>query len=280
MVTSLAWYWDTKNTVGEGYGWGERVLAIGNDVAPAIRAKALQKVGGRLAVLYGNHQRAEEMLEESVAILRDSGDQRGLAWTLNHMSNVSKVEAHGQAALDLFEELGEKPGYAWTLNTLGEVARANENYEQAKIYYEDCLALAEELNNSKLKATVLHNMAQAVFCLNDYEKAQHLFSEALRVAVELDGVILCVISVAGLASVAALTGEFEMAATLYGYVEAAQAKVSFEIEPVDRYNLGRGLETLKEMMDGDDYRVAYNRGRLMTMEEAIEFGLDGVGVKV
>lgn len=273
MVPALSWFWDTRNTVGEGYAWGERILAIGDKVTPAIRAKALQKIGGRLAVVYGNHQRAEEMLEESVAILRDSGDQLGLAWALNHLSNVNKIEARAEEALALFAELDEKPGYAWTLNTLGELARSTERYEQAQTYYEESLALAEELGNGKLKATVLHNLAHAVFCVNDYEKANVLFSEALQIANELDGIILCVISIAGLASVAALSGRFETAATLYGYVEAAQEKVSFEIEPVDRYNLERGLAVLKDEMDSADFEYVLNRGRKMTMAQAVAFGL-------
>lgn len=273
MVTALAWFWDTKNHIAEGYRWGERILTIADDAAPQLRAKALQKVGGRLAVLYGNHRRADQLLQESVSILRKNGDQLHLAWALMHLSHVNKESAHAEEALGLFVALGENAGYAWTINELGEQARHNGGYEDAKHYYEECLALAEELDNSKLKAVALNNLGYTLINLERYHAAHIRLQDALNIANDIDSAVLSVIILAGLASLAAFTNDFETAATLFGYTDEAQSKFSFEIEPVDRFNIERGLEVLKAKMSEISLNTVWKRGRKLTMEQAIELGL-------
>ncbi len=89
----------------------------------------------------GAFERSLEYTRKSMQLFKQTGDQRGLAWSYRNMGNLYKdatdleqAEIHYQKALDIFQDIGHFNGMARVYNNLGELYAALEDYEQALSY--------------------------------------------------------------------------------------------------------------------------------------------------
>ena len=75
-------------------------------------------------------------------------------------------------------KLKDKFGIAGCLHDLGGIAAENQDYERAKIYYEESLALKKEIGDQDGAAWTLFSLGVVDFLQNDYEKARILYEES------------------------------------------------------------------------------------------------------
>lgn len=119
--------------LGEGRRWVEGFLSedskSSQPAGASMRAKALYGAG-ELAFGQGDLARAAELLEESLVLYRELGDEVGAATVLVELGQVARAQGeHDRAAalseegLALSRELGERRAAAIALNTLGHVER-------------------------------------------------------------------------------------------------------------------------------------------------------------
>src|SRR5947199_117003 len=80
--------------------------------------------------------------EEGLAISREHGDKRGIAWCLfglgmlaHSQGDYSKARALYEEPLAIYRELESKSGIAWALQTLGEVAHDQGDNTAARAFY-------------------------------------------------------------------------------------------------------------------------------------------------
>ena len=115
----------------------------------------------RMKALHGagwlaHHQRisavARELLDESLVIARDLGDQWTIALVLHHLGRVAYFDndattAHalGEESLAAAEEVGDPWLIAWALHLLGLAAYIAADYPTAHAYYSRSLAIRREL---------------------------------------------------------------------------------------------------------------------------------------
>src|SRR5205807_1598656 len=72
-------------------------------VASSIGAKALF-AAAHLAFVQSDYERAEALCEGSLALYRELGDQRGIAFSLGILGNVAWVRSNTARARSLLEE--------------------------------------------------------------------------------------------------------------------------------------------------------------------------------
>ncbi len=83
LVEMMAMFWLLKGPIGEGRDWIDRALAIADTGStPSATRAQLLFLAGRAAFRQGNVPCARELLEASVALWRDVGDDLGLAESL------------------------------------------------------------------------------------------------------------------------------------------------------------------------------------------------------
>src|SRR5205823_14104864 len=111
---------------------------------------------------------ARTKVEESLAISRELGDQRGLAYSLNLLGFVSLLQGEGSAAFPLIEEslaihkaLGNRQGIAYTSLNFGWFSLSQGDYVAACARYEKSLAIMIELNDRWFIAACLEGLAIA-----------------------------------------------------------------------------------------------------------------------
>jgi predicted ATPase len=85
MASALSWFWFVRGHSSEGRGWCEEALATDVGHASPVRARALQ-ASGIMAWRQSDYERAEQRLEASLALYRETGSDRERCF-LSHFSD-------------------------------------------------------------------------------------------------------------------------------------------------------------------------------------------------
>lgn len=103
MATALIRFWDHHGHLQEGQMWLEAALSIGDSSPTALRAKAQWGVGV-LSLVEGRYGRAETFLSRSLATARLAGDRSAAGLALNGLGSVALHNGEPDRAKDLREE--------------------------------------------------------------------------------------------------------------------------------------------------------------------------------
>jgi non-specific serine/threonine protein kinase len=141
--------WYVRGYFTEGRSWLAELLALPGSVAPtAERAKVLNGAGN-LAYNQGDYAAAQALHEESLAIRRELGDQRGIAGSLNNLGLIARYRgehatAHAllQEAIAIERQLGVRAWEAASLNNLGNVLYDLGELTGARLLHEESLSIA------------------------------------------------------------------------------------------------------------------------------------------
>jgi len=155
LVGALRDFWWRRSYLVEGRGRLEGLLALAQsdaDVAPAVRAKALN-AAGLLAYWQNNYGPATAHLDEGARLYRSLGDTIMTADTLSLAGGVAREQGRYERATVLLEEcvrISLGTGDAWHLGSalyvLGQVARDQGDFAGAARRYEEVLSIAHEVD--------------------------------------------------------------------------------------------------------------------------------------
>ncbi len=157
-------FWKMQGYISEGRSVMERALARSAGVKPEIRAQALIAVAALIDLL-GNHNRAEALLEQGLALCQALGDTRrcayclrNLGWMAQQQGKLPRAQTLYEEGLALFQALGDQQGIASSLHRIGFLAVYRGDYEQAHRLLSESLALFRELGD-------LHDIANQLYQL-------------------------------------------------------------------------------------------------------------------
>jgi DNA-binding CsgD family transcriptional regulator/tetratricopeptide (TPR) repeat protein len=192
LAGALYMFWWTLGHWSEGRTFLERSLAASEGDAPSVRAKALYAAAS-LSFIQSNYERTEALSEESLALYRELGDQRGIALSLLELGNVAWVrgvtaKAHSllEEALALFKEVDDKEYAAYSLFSLGLLASSQGEYTRACALQEESLSLLREIEHKRGIAHILSQLAQALFVSQgDQARVHSLLEECLALSREI-----------------------------------------------------------------------------------------------
>ncbi|NOY90677.1 MAG: tetratricopeptide repeat protein [Deltaproteobacteria bacterium] len=115
---------------------------------------ALNRIG-RAHRQRGENERARQVLDRALALFRAAGDLRGVASTLDDLSQVDLLRGDTDAALDeasegleLRRSHGDARGEALSLNTLGQIELHRGNLDVADELFRQSLRLRQELGDT------------------------------------------------------------------------------------------------------------------------------------
>jgi predicted ATPase/DNA-binding SARP family transcriptional activator len=147
------------------------------------RAKALGAAGWLAALLYEN-DRAIQFSEESRDLFQSLGPEgkRGYAsalmvlgfWTLDSVIAKELVEE----SLMVAQEVGDQFSMAQGLMGLGNIARTVHEYDKAQSFYEQSLALREEIGDAEGAAWIHRESGVLAHIQGKYEQARRHFSQS------------------------------------------------------------------------------------------------------
>ena len=223
---------------------------------------------------------ARAMMEESEAIMRALGDEAGVANALHSAGLVAYRRGDYDAANLLFEDtlkirqkLGGKEGIAYTTIDLGLIASNQGNYVRAKSFFDQSLPLFREQGNRFGIATSLLFFGLLAMFQDEIAQAEPLFTQSLALAREVGPIWCRGECLAGLAGVAAVRGQPERAARLWGAAETQIARGSSFFDANDRRLYQRTVVKARAALGEKKFESARAEGRKMTLKQAMDYGL-------
>jgi tetratricopeptide (TPR) repeat protein len=152
---------------------------------PAELADALGVLGNVLRK-HGQATQARPILEESVALARQSSNPLCLAGALHNLGQTlgafdrNKSVQLFHESLSIHREHSYLPGLAHNLNNLGASAYFAGDYVNARQWFLESQAAFEELGDPGRVAMTMNNLGEACRQMGEYAACAHYLGEVLR----------------------------------------------------------------------------------------------------
>jgi len=186
---ALSHFWYVREHHSEARMWLQRALERPSE-ATAARAKVL--VGaGRLAWFQGELRRGNLLLEESLALHRDLGDDAGTAFTLLVLGRIAVTQGDRKRGVPLVEEslaLFRQQGNEWSiaraLIVLGDAALFEDEVDRATTNFQRSLDISRDLEDAEGIALSLLYLGRAAHMKGGAARSETLLKESLVVFTE------------------------------------------------------------------------------------------------
>jgi predicted ATPase/class 3 adenylate cyclase len=256
LAAGLWRYWEIRGHLKEGRGWLERMVeGVGGEVSP-LRANALTGAGN-MAFMQGDFKAASTLHEASLALHRQMGDPRSVAYAANNLANtVLQLGDHARArtlyeeGLALTRDLGDRRGVVFGSINLAEVATREGDHAAAQAMHEDILATIRELGDSWMEAFALGAFARARSRAGNRDAARSLHIEALAILEEVGDRRGVARTLTHLAELALTDGDTPRARGLFRHSLAIRQELG------DMPGLASALENLADAFVTDDPEAA------------------------
>jgi len=259
----------------------EESLVIRRQLGDRTGVAASLNTLGNVAIEQGDYDAARTRHEESLAIARELGDQGGIANSLLNLGVVADKQNDYPAARVLYDgclairrRLGDQRGIAISLNNLGNVAFAQGDYPSSRKLHEEGLAIRRELRDRRGVALSLGNLADLAFAQGAFADARALGAESLVIARELGDMRQIAYLLDGLAAVDSVLGRLFRAARVWGAAERLREDIGL-LSGFGRSDYDQRVDSARVAV-GDDtaFDRAWQQGRALTLEQAIDLALD------
>ena len=225
----------------------------------------------------GKYDSARLHYEESLAVHRELGDERGIAITLLRLAQLLFVSQGDQEVLRslldeglaLFTELGEKEGIANCYSLSGELALSQGDSAAARLQIETSITLYREIGHRRALAESFAVLARIVSAQGERAAARSIYEESLAIARELKHTPLIASCLEGLADVVSSQGQFRWAAQLLGAAESLREAIGIPIALIDRANYERQVAAVRGRLGEHDFAASWSEGRATTPEQVL-----------
>jgi predicted ATPase/class 3 adenylate cyclase len=244
---ALGWFWYAHGHALEGCTRLTDLLARTGGAPEELRARPMYALGVLLDQR-GEPERAEALVEGSLAIFRERGEQDRVASALNSLGTIKRSLGDVESARPLLEEsirvrreLGDERGTAGALSNLGVLAFEQGDLDEAEARFTETLALDRAHGNEWGAAVALDNLAAVALERGDVERSRELVSETLGLVERLGDQELIAFGLEKAAVLAALQNDAARAGRLAGAADAVRESAGIERSDFDREWLDRHL---------------------------------------
>jgi predicted ATPase/class 3 adenylate cyclase len=284
LASAMDMFW-TAHDPREGIRWFAALLGHrgAEGVALELRARALRGYGSGFA-LSGDHEAAERLWEQSLALFEQLGDEHGRAGLLLRLGNLAMWKGDLDRARVLVDEsqaiyersddrLERIFGLAQTIGTLGAIARDAGEERRASELIEQSAAMGREVGVPWWESGMLAELASLSLGAGRIDEAETRARESLALAEQLRDRPGRVFGVGLLAWVAAERGQSERAGRLWAAVGDEDAGA-----PLGGWRRHRqACEARVREAAGPAFDRGYAQGRAMTLDDAVLLALESDG---
>jgi predicted ATPase/class 3 adenylate cyclase len=273
---ALGWFWYAHGHALEGCARLTDLLARTERASAELRARPLYALGVLLDQR-GEPERASELVEQSLTVFREHGEQEQVARALNSLGTIQRSLGDLETAQSLLEEsirvrreLGDEPGTAGALSNLGIVAFEQGDLDGAEARFTETLALDQAHGNEWGAAIAHDNLAAVALDRGDYDRAGELIRDTLTAAERLADLELIAFGLEKAAVLAVAKANIPRAGRLVGAADGLRQSAGFERSRFDREWLERHLSPVK----GEEFEAGRVAGRALKPEEALSEAME------
>ena len=274
LCVRLRDFWMLRGHLREGLAFLDRALSNTTGAIP-LRAEGF-RLAGILSRRAGDMEQARQWQETALRLFTEIGDESGVASVRNTLAVLARVTGNLPEALRQHEEalavrrrIGDTAGVGASLNNLGVVFRALGDAERSRAHLNESLAFYEP--GSVGAGIVLINLGwTALLSFEDavaLEAAREHFRVGFEIAQQYQVLAWYPELFEGLGQLAALEGNQEQAARLWGAAEVEREKQGAPLSPEDRREQEARVVPVQRRLGDAAYVQAARVGRERPLED-------------
>jgi len=277
---SLYRFWMLRGHIGEAREWLDRALPKSENLAAAVRAKALN-AAGVLAGMQDDNDRAEAYFERSLTLWRELRDAGRMASAIGNLglvaqnrNDLDRAQLCFQESEALYEAARDQRGIAVSIGCRARVARQQGRDADARPLFERTAAMFRELGDDRVLSNALVNLGHTALALNDLVVAVASFRESLELRRALGTLLGIAECIEGFAAAAVADGRERRAARLFGAAEALREITGAHLSILEREGTARLVATIRERLGETSFAAEWAAGRATGTNEAAELALE------
>jgi predicted ATPase/DNA-binding CsgD family transcriptional regulator len=277
LASALWRYWDLRGYLSEAQGWLVRLLDAARS-ASAFRARGLA-VAGYFAAMRGLPE-SLSLCESGMALARslDPGphvlDPLMLYALVTHFSGKPEDAAPLWAeAMALGKQYGSAVHFGASTYWHGEHAWTFGDYQKAEAWYDESYAIARKIGSSWSEAHSLEALGRVSLKRGALDRAEQLLRRSLELRRDLEDARSLPWSLEVLGWIAADRGQTPRAACLLAAAEALNELVGGSLAMTWQADHEHAMNVVR--LGGSASASAWETGKSMSLNEAVEFALDG-----
>ena len=217
---------------------------------------------------------------KAILLYRETGDQIQLANILGLFGQFKVMNGEietGEKFLDEALDLWRlnKQGNVWENPKIAKslIALINGKYEEAQSILEEVMYSSEQSGNRMAVLWAKVRMGYVAFHAGNLADAQQLLTEAARDFAKDKYTSGNIFALEGMAGLYATLGKTKRAAQLIGFADATREKVMEIRHLIEQADVDMSIAVCKARMDKSAFEEAYEEGKKMTLNDAMELTL-------
>lgn len=280
LVRRLDWFWNSVSEHTEGRYWLERGLRMpGTPSEPVAHAEMLVQLAHHIFLQVGEHQQ-RPYIDQALLIARKHKDKHNIARALS-MLGLDLTDEHNYSAAQsaflesavLFEEVQDEWGHAHAFMCLGHKFSSEDDLPNALSWFEQALLVCRKTGDRFLENVILRGIAITCLKQNNLSSALAALRESLLLAHQVDSKLEIAATLSRLGNMAQRAGNPARAVTLYWVAKKLFDLVGAQAQRFE-FDLNQALAPCRAELSKTAFAEAVERGRTMTMEQAIAFALE------
>jgi predicted ATPase/DNA-binding SARP family transcriptional activator len=278
LAVAARWYWVVQGHLSEGRRVFEGIFDRTAGTQGELRAKALVH-GAIFPFRQGDNQLSAALLQESLDLFRELGDEEGIARATAELGGVAIAEEDLDRAAALYEECvpllrhhGNLSRLAVAFGNLGTIAHMRGDHQTAVAYYGDAIDAARSAADDDGVSVNLHNLGRSELALGRADEGFEALRESLTIGRRLGYREVIAYCLGGFAELAMIKDDAERAATLLGASEQLFAEIGALPNPDEAQVQARLVEFIVDGLGEERSAELRAEGAKLTPDEL----LDGV----
>ena len=276
LATAARWWWVVRGHLSEGRRFFDGVFEHTVGGPKELRAQALVQ-GAIFPFRQGDLRLTADLLQESLDLYRELGDEEGIARSTAELGSIAIAEGNLDRAAELYTEavpLFRRQGHlgrvAASLGNLGTIAHIQGDYATAVVYHGEAVELAKSSGDIDGAAVNLHNLARSELALGRAGPGLEALRESLAIARQLGYREVIAYGLGGLAEVAMVEGDPERTATMLGASEQLFGEIGAVPSPDDVQTRERIAAYAVEQLGAERTAELQAEGAALDIEELLE----------
>jgi predicted ATPase/DNA-binding SARP family transcriptional activator len=276
LVVAARWWWAVQGHLSEGRRYFESAIEHTAGAAKELRALALV-TGAVFPLRQGEKQLSADLLQESLDLYRELGDEEGIARATAELGGVaiSELDLERAAALyeecvPLFREQGKASRLGSSLGNLGTIAHMRGDYATAADHYREAIEVHRSAGDADGEAVNLHNLGRSELKLGSTERGVEALRESLAIARRLGYREVIAYCLGGFAEAAMLEEDSARAATLLGASQELFSEIGRVADPDEAKTQERVAAYVLDRLGEERSAELRTEGAALDLDELLE----------
>jgi predicted ATPase/DNA-binding CsgD family transcriptional regulator len=275
-LTSLGYMERSRGCYAEASSLREASLAMYRELEDAEGITHSLILLASVLTYRGSYARASMLVEEALAKAREWGYKEAIGDAVNVAASIAFFQGHYASARRLIEEnlahhraVEDQRGCAYDLSFLGQITLISEHdYVSSRALIEEALALFKELGDRRAIAKAHYRLGCVAFERGDLLEALALYRQCLVSLWEVEDTWLIAEALEKIARVALAQEQGARAARLCGAAEVLRAAMGAPIPPIERADYAYTVAAARTSLGEGLFAAARGEGRTMTPQQA------------